>query len=205
MVDKASGLLTISTDKIKQNTAHYLLNLYVKKGNSKSKNRVFIVHRLDRDTSGVIVFAKNINSKRYLQEEWHSFDKKYFALVKGILPEKEGVISSYLAENRAHKMYSVNDPKKGKLAKTGFRVIKESKAFSLLAIDLLTGRKNQIRAHLSENGFPIVGDKIYGEKVAGIKKLALHAASLSISHPHTKQKMTFEADIPAYFKSFINF
>ena len=102
-------------------------------------------------------------------------------------------------------MYSVNDPKKGKLAKTGFKVVKESKNFSMLAINLLTGRKNQIRAHLSEKGFPVVGDKIYGEKVPGIKKLALHAATLSISHPHTKQKMTFEANIPAYFKSFINF
>ncbi len=204
VADKASGLLTISTNKIKENTAFYLLNSYVKKGSSKSKNRVFIVHRLDRDTSGVIVFAKNLNSKLYLQKEWHRFEKKYFAVVKGILPEKEGVITSYLAENRAHKMYSVNDPKKGKLAKTGFKVITESKSFTLIEIDLLTGRKNQIRAHLSEKGFPVVGDKIYGEKVAGIKRLALHAASLSISHPYTKQMVTFEADIPVYFKSFVN-
>ena len=101
-------------------------------------------------------------------------------------------------------MYSVNDPKKGKLAKTGFKVMTESKSFTLIEIDLLTGRKNQIRAHLSEKGFPVVGDKIYGEKVAGIKRLALHAASLSISHPYTKQMVTFEADIPVYFKSFVN-
>ena len=204
MVNKISGLLTVGTDRIKKNTAHYLLNIYVKKGNSKSRNRVFIVHRLDKDTSGIIVFAKNVNSKHYLQTEWHGFEKKYFAVAHGILPEKEGIITSYLVQNRAHKMYSVNDPEKGKLAKTGFKVMAESKSYTLLAIDLLTGRKNQIRVHLAEKGYPVVGDKIYGEKGLGFKRLALHASSLTILHPYTKQKMTFEIEIPTYFKSFVN-
>ena len=204
MVNKINGLLTISTEKVKDNTVYYLLNAYVKKGNSKSKNRIFIVHRLDRDTSGVLVFAKNEDSKHYLQGEWHSFVKKYFAVVHGTLQEKEGVISSYLVENRAHKMYSVNDPKKGKLAKTGYKVLVESKSYTLLAIDLFTGRKNQIRVHLTDIGHPVVGDKIYGEKSFGVKRLALHAASLTISHPYTKEKMTFETEIPAFFKSFVN-
>ena len=109
VVDKVSGLLTVSNEKVRCNTAYYLLNDYVRKGNQKSRHRVFIVHRLDRDTSGVIVFSKNENAKRYLQEEWQGFQKKYYAIVHGTLPEKEGVITSYLAETRAHKMYSVGD------------------------------------------------------------------------------------------------
>jgi len=167
VVDKMSGLLTVSTEK-------------------------------------VIVFAKNENAKRYLQEEWHGFKKKYYAVVHGTLPKKEGVITSYLAENRAHKMYSVDDPEKGKLAKTGFKVLRESKKYSLLEIDLLTGRKNQIRVHFSEKGSPVAGDKKYGKKDKGIKRLALHAASITILHPDTKEKMTFETKVPAYFKSLVN-
>jgi tRNA pseudouridine32 synthase/23S rRNA pseudouridine746 synthase/23S rRNA pseudouridine1911/1915/1917 synthase len=204
VVDKMSGLLTVSTEKVRENTAYYLLNTYVRKGNQKSRNRVFIVHRLDRDTSGIIVFAKNENAKRYLQEEWQGFKKKYYAVVHGALPKKEGVITSYLAENRAHKMYSVDGTKKGKLAKTGYKVLRESKKYSLLEIDLLTGRKNQIRVHFSEKGCPVAGDKMYGEKEKGIKRLTLHAASITISHPYTKEKMAFETKIPAYFKSLVN-
>ena len=204
VVDKISGLLTIGNDKVRENTAYYLLNKYVRRGNQKSRNRVFIVHRLDRDTSGIIVLAKSENAKRYLQEAWHGFKKKYYAVVHGTLREKEGVISSYLVENRFHKMYSVNDPEKGKLAKTGYKVLIESKKYSLLEIDLLTGRKNQIRVHFSEKGCPVAGDKKYGEKEKGIKRLTLHAASIKILHPYTKEKMTFETKVPAYFKSLVN-
>ncbi|MFC1839241.1 RluA family pseudouridine synthase [Thermodesulfobacteriota bacterium] len=203
VVDKMSGLLTVSTEKVRENTAYYLLNTYVRKGNQKSRNRIFIVHRLDRDTSGIIIFAKNENAKRFLQDEWHGFKKKYYAVVHGSLSKKEGVITSYLVENLAHKMYSVNDPEKGKFAKTGFKVIRESKKYSLLEIDLLTGRKNQIRAHFSEKGFPVAGDKMYGKKDKGIKRLTLHAASITILHPDTKEKMTFETTVPAYFKSLV--
>ena len=100
-------------------------------------------------------------------------------------------------------MYSVNDPTKGKLAKTGYKVLKESKKYTLLEIDLFTGRKNQIRVHLSENGCPVAGDKMYGKKEKHIKRLTLHAASLTILHPYKKKKMTFETNIPAYFKSLV--
>ena len=204
VVDKTSGLLTISTEKVRENTAYYRLNTYVRKGNPKSRNRVFIVHRLDKDTSGIIIFAKNENAKRFLQEEWHGFKKKYYAVIHGRLSNKEGVITSYLAENRAHRMYSVKDPSKGKFAKTGFKVLKEVKKYSLLEIDLFTGKKNQIRVHFSEKGSPVVGDKMYGEKDKGIKRLTLHAASITILHPGTKEKMTFETKIPTYFKSLVN-
>ncbi len=202
-VDKRSGLLTVSNEKVRENTAYYLLTNYVRKGNPKSRNRIFIVHRLDRDTSGVIVFAKNINAKRYLQEAWQGFKKKYYAVVHGSPPEGEGLITTYLAENSIHKMYSVSDPQKGKLARTGYKVLRESEKFSLVEIDLLTGRKNQIRVHLAEKGCPVAGDKLYGEKEKGIRRLALHAASIELSHPHTKEKMTFETKVPAYFKSLV--
>ena len=204
VVDKTNGLLTISTDKVKENTAYYLLTNYVRRGNPKSKNRIFIVHRLDRDTSGIIVFAKNEKAKRYLQDNWQKFEKKYYALVKGKLPDKEGVITSYLAENAAHRVYSVTDPEKGKLARTGYKVLKESNKYSLIEINLLTGRKNQIRVHFSEKGHPVVGDKKYGFKERGIKRLTLHAASLTILHPYTKKEMTFKAEIPSYFNSLLN-
>ncbi len=203
VVDKRSGLLTVSNEKVKENTAYYLLTAYVKKGNPKSRNRIFIVHRLDKDTSGIIVFAKNADAKRYLQDEWQRFKKKYYAVVHGTLPEKEDVITSYLAENSIHKMYSVENPKKGKLARTGYKVLKVSKKYSLLEIDLLTGRKNQIRVHFSEQGYPVAGDKTYGGKETGIKRLMLHAAAITLVHPYAKQKMTFETKIPPLFTSLL--
>ncbi len=203
VVDKRSGLLTVSTDRVKENTAYFLLTDYVRKGNSKSKNRIFIVHRLDRETSGVLVFAKSESAKRFLQDGWSKFSKKYYAVVHGQLPEKEGLITSYLTENSIHRMYSVSDPKDGKLSKTKYKVIKESGYYSLLEIELLTGRKNQIRVHLAEKGCPVAGDKIYGEKERGIKRLTLHAASVTIIHPHTKEKMTFKTEVPVYFESLV--
>ena len=204
VVSKTNGLLTVSTDKEKDKTAHFLLNDYVKKGNARSKNRVFIVHRLDRDASGILVFAKNEKVKRYLQDEWGAFNKKYFAVVHGKLHDKEGIITSYLLENKVHRMYSVKEAGKGKFSKTGYKVLKESGKYSLLEIYLFTGRKNQIRVHLSEKGHPVVGDKMYGRIDKGIKRLALHAASLTISHPFTKEKMIFETEPPLYFKTLVN-
>lgn len=203
VVNKTSGLLTVSNDKVKDQTAYYLLNEYVGKGNPKSRHRVFIVHRLDRETSGVIVFAKNHDAKQHLQEAWQGFQKTYYAVVHGTLSDKEGVIASCLAENSAHKMYSVADPKRGKLAKTGYKVLKECVGYSLLEIDLLTGRKNQIRVHLADKGCPVAGDKKYGVKQKGIKRLALHAASITIVHPFSKETMTFETKIPTYFRSLL--
>lgn len=205
VVNKTNGLLSVSTDREKEKTAHFLLNAYVKKGNTRSTNRVFIVHRLDKDTSGVLVFAKNEKVKRSLQDNWAEFNKKYFAVVHGKLNDKEAIITSYLAENKVHRMYSVKDPEKGKLAKTGYKVLKASGKYSLLEIKLFTGRKNQIRVHLSEKGHPVVGDKMYGIPDKGMKRLGLHAASLTISHPLTNENMTFETEVPLYFKTLVNY
>lgn len=203
VVDKRSGLLTVSNGREKEKTAYFLLNEYVKKGNRRSRNRVFIVHRLDRDTSGILIFAKSEQAKRYLQNEWKSFEKSYYALVHGRLTEKEGFITSYLAENSIHRMYSVMDPDKGKLAKTRYKVLEESAGYSLLLIDLLTGRKNQIRVHFSENGHPVAGDRIYGDKETdrNSKRLMLHSCYLKISHPFTKEAMIFESPLPPDFKA----
>ena len=115
------------------------------------------------------------------------------------MPEEQGMITSYLVENSALRMYSVTDPTQGKYAKTGYRVIRKSSDYSLLEIDLFTGRKNQIRVHLADQGCPVVGDKKYGEKEKGIKRLALHALTLTFTHPFSKEKMTFETKIPPYF------
>ena len=203
VIDKSAGLLTISTDRTREQTAYYLLTDYVRKGNSKSKNRIFIVHRLDRDTSGLLVFAKSEKAKRFLQDEWSNFEKKYTAVVQGILTQKEGILSNYLAENQAHKMYVVGDPRKGKQAKTAYRVLKESTTHSLLEINLLTGRKNQIRVQFTHIGHPVAGDKKYGEREKNCKRLCLHSTSLKLVHPFSKEPMSFEATVPTYFNSFI--
>jgi len=204
VVDKISGLLTVSSEKVRENTAYYRLNTYVRKGNQKSRSRVFIVHRLDKDTSGVLVFARSESAKRYLQKEWHRFKKTYVAVVHGTLREKEGIITSHLAENRAHKMYSVADPRTGKLARTGYRVVRESGQYSLLEVDLLTGRKNQIRVHLAERGHAVVGDRKYGKRDKGARRLALHASSIAFSHPHTHEDMTFQTKVPPYLESLLS-
>lgn len=202
VVDKVHRLLTVSTERVQENTAYYLLNDYVRKGNRKSKNRVFIVHRLDRDTSGVVLFAKSESAKRFLQDQWHEFDKTYHAVVHGSLKDKEGVITSYLAENSIHRMYSVSNPAKGKLARTGYRVLRESARYSLLEIDLLTGKKNQIRVHLADRDCPVVGDKKYGDKGKdrGITRLGLHSASLNFVHPFSREPVQVSTGIPRYFE-----
>jgi tRNA pseudouridine32 synthase/23S rRNA pseudouridine746 synthase/23S rRNA pseudouridine1911/1915/1917 synthase len=199
VVEKINGLLTVGTEKVKENTAHFLVNEYVRKGNSKSKNRAYIVHRLDKDTSGILVFAKSEEVKEFLQKNWMNTKKQYVAVLSGVLEKKEGLVSSYLLENSVHRMYSVPQSKEGKLSKTGYRVIKESDHFSLVEVDLLTGRKHQIRVHMADLGCPVAGDKKYGVKGQGVKRLCLHAASLTITHPFSKESMTFESEIPPYF------
>ena len=208
VVDKSSGLLTMSSDRVRDKTAYSFLNDYVRKGVQKSRNRVFIVHRLDRETSGVLVFAKHEEAKHFLQDSWTDFQKTYYAVVRGKMPAAGGEIESYLAESGVHKMYVSPDPKRGKLAKTAYRVVRETQNFSLLEVDLLTGRKHQIRVHLADEGCPVVGDKKYGAASSGgeppgIKRLALHATSLTLKHPHSKQTMTFTAEIPSPFESLL--
>ncbi|MFC2149233.1 RluA family pseudouridine synthase [Candidatus Auribacterota bacterium] len=199
VVDKPAGLLTIATDMEQEKTAYHILTDYVRKGCYKSRNRVYIVHRLDKGTSGVLIFAKSEEVKRNLQDQWANTEKKYLTLVHGGISPKEGTISSYLAENINHKMFSTHNASKGKLSHTAYKVLKETKGFSLLEISLITGRKNQIRVHLADKGCPVVGDKKYGNARDPHKRLALHAKSITFNHPHSGKQLTFDAKIPGWF------
>jgi tRNA pseudouridine32 synthase/23S rRNA pseudouridine746 synthase/23S rRNA pseudouridine1911/1915/1917 synthase len=199
VVDKPSGLLTMGTGKDKTRTAYFILTDYVRKGYAKSRKRIFIVHRLDREASGILVFAKNIKAKLHLQKEWDKTEKKYLAVVHGRIKKKKGTISTYLAENKAHVVYSTPDTAKGKLSHTAYKTLKETKSFSLLEVDLLTGRKHQIRVHLAEIGHPIVGDRKYGKGNERNLRLALHAQSISFKHPSSGKLLTFETEFPDYF------
>ena len=203
VVDKPPRLLTIGTDKERENTAYYILTDYVRKGCLKSRNRIFIVHRLDRDTSGLVVFAKNERAKLFLQHQWDKTEKRYFAVVHGMFAEKSGTITTYLTENKERVVHSTSDASIGKLSTTTYEVLKEAKGYSLLNINLVTGRKNQIRVHLAEKGHPVAGDKKYGKKDDGHKRLTLHAYLLSFIHPFSGKRMTFKTEIPAYFTGII--
>ena len=203
VVEKPCNILTIGTDRDKTRTVHTILNEHVRKGDPRSRNRVFIVHRLDRETSGILILAKSESAKIFLQEQWQETEKHYLAIAHGSLAEKTGTISSYLAENSAYTVYSTPDPAVGKLSRTEYTVLKEAKGFSLLDIHLLTGRKHQIRVHMSEQGHPIVGDKKYGRGNDAHGTLALHARSLSFTHPVSGKRLTFATGIPDYFTRLI--
>jgi len=199
VVDKPAGLLTVGTPTNKSKTAQYILTDYVRKGCLKSRNRVFVVHRLDQWTSGVLIFAKSEEVKQRLQAQWKDTAKKYLAVVHGRPAKRQDTITSYLAENKAYVVYSTTDATKGKLAHTAYTVLKETRHFSLLEVDLLTGRKNQIRVHFADRGHPIVGDRKYGRPGDARKRLALHAKSISFKHPTSGKQMSFETRVPAYF------
>jgi tRNA pseudouridine32 synthase/23S rRNA pseudouridine746 synthase/23S rRNA pseudouridine1911/1915/1917 synthase len=203
VVDKPAGLLTVGTASNKTQTAYYILTDYVRKGYSKSRKQIFTVHRLDQWTSGVLVFAKSEEIKLCLRDQWREIEKKYLAVVHGHLDKKEGVITSYLAENKAYVVYSTTDPAKGKLAHTAYRVLEETGRFSLLEVTLLTGRKNQIRVHLADLGRPVVGDRKYGKAGDRYRRLALHSKSISFNLPSTGRRMTFQSKLPSYFSLLI--
>ena len=199
VVEKPCGLLTMGTDRDKSRTVHAILNDYVRKGNPRSRNRVYIVHRLDRDTSGILILAKSEAAKIFLQGHWQETEKRYLTVVSGSVSPKSGTISSYLAENSAFNVYSTPDPALGKLSHTEYAVLKEVKGLSLLEIHLLSGRKHQIRVHLSEKGHPVVGDKKYGRGGDAYGTLALHARSLCFTHPVSGKRLSFETGVPDFF------
>ena len=196
IVNKPHNLLTISTANEKERTLFHYVFEYLKKKNKN--NKVFIVHRLDKDTSGVVVFAKDETTKFYLQENWSSFKKCYVAVVEGKLKNKTGVLKSYLKETKTLYTYSTND-KTGKLAITEYEKVLENKKYTMLSLNLKTGRKNQIRVQLSDLGNPIIGDKKYGSKKDPIRRMGLHANYLEFIHPKTKSKIEIDIDIPSAF------
>jgi 23S rRNA pseudouridine1911/1915/1917 synthase len=201
VVDKPEGLLTVATETERMRTAHYLLTEYIRKGCGRSQKRLYVVHRLDRDTSGTLIFAKSETVKFRLQAQWKQTEKKYLAVVHGKLEKTSGTITSYLAEDDEYNVYSTPDSAKGKLSHTKYEVLRVTKDLSLLEVTLLTGRKNQIRVHLSGIGHPIVGDTKYGYPDDTHVRMALHARSISFKHPMTGKKLTFEAEVPPFFET----
>ncbi len=201
VVDKPSGMLTIATEeeKYSNNNLFYVLSNYVKRKSSSAK--VYIVHRLDKDTSGVILFAKNERLKEILQDKWNDIAiRTYYAVVYGKTKDKE-VLKSYLKEDKNLITYESND---GKLAITEYERIKSNDKYSLLKINIKTGRRNQIRVQLKEIGHPIVGDNKYGDIKDDKTRLYLHANRLKMYYPEIKKDILFETTIPSEFKKIMN-
>ncbi len=203
VVDKPAGLLAVSTEREKSRTAHSLLTDYIRKGCGRSRKRLFVVHRLDRDTSGTLIFAKSEEAKLRLQAQWKQTEKKYLAVVHGKCEKRSGTITTYLAEDKDYNVYSTSDSTKGRLSHTAYRVLRVMKGFSLLEVDLLTGRKNQIRVHLAGIGHPIVGDTKYGKEDDSQPRMALHARSISFKHPFSGKQLTFESEVPLFFATLV--
>ncbi len=198
VINKPSGLLSMASEREKTKTAYHLVSEYIKQENKKA--RLFIVHRLDQNTSGVLMFAKNEKIKNDLQASWNDLVLKrgYKAIVEGKMKSKEGTIQTYLKETKTQLVYS-SKFKEGKLAITHYKTLKENGRYTLLEVYLDTGRKNQIRVHMQALGHPIIGDTKYGAKTNPIKRLGLHSHKLEFVHPYTKKIMLFEAKEPDSF------
>lgn len=203
VVNKGYGLLSMGNDKVKDGTAYSILREYVKWENPR--NKIFIIHRLDRDTSGLMMFAKTIEAKETMQHNWNNMvlNRKYLAVVEGKVEPADGVVRSYLAENSEHEVYSTPDSSKGQLAVTRYRTLSSKNGYSLMEVELDTGRKNQIRVHMKELGHPIAGDRRYGASSSPIHRLALHAQTLRFVHPVTRKEMSFTTHVPSGFAKMV--
>lgn len=199
VANKAYGLLTISTDREKDKTAYRILSDYVK--TDDPRNRIFVLHRLDKDTSGLLMFAKSQEVQERMQRNWDRVivDRRYVAVVEGVLEKDAGEVSSYLSENSAYKVFVSNAPD-AKFALTRYRVLKTNGRYSLVELDLQTGRKNQIRAHMEQLGNSIAGDRKYGAQTNPLGRMALHACKLHFIHPMTQAEMHFETPVPSKFR-----
>ena len=199
VVLKANGILTVATERERDTTVQAYLNTYLK---GRNEERIHVVHRLDRETSGVLVFAKHLAARDALKEQFaaHSTDRVYVAIIEGGLEPPSGTFRSHLFERRDLRMVSVKPRPEAKLAVTHYRTVESKNGYSMLEVTLETGRKNQIRVHLSEAGHPIVGDQFYGSTVNPINRLALHAKLLGFTHPSTGKRMTFTAPVPKAFR-----
>ncbi len=192
VVNKPSKLLTVGTDKERERTLYHEVREYLHKKNQK----VFVVHRLDKDTSGIVLFAKNPKLKELLQRDWLRYTREYRAVVEGRLPKTKDTLRFYLQEDKTHHVY-VSD--KGLSSVTEYEVLSANSTQSLLKVRIKTGRKNQIRASLAYIGNPIVGDKKYEAKINSLSRLGLHANKLVIKHPITNKEMTFISKAPKVF------
>lgn len=205
VIEKEEGILSMATEKEKRKTAYSTLSEHVKKQNPK--NKIFIIHRLDRETSGLMMFAKSEVVQKKMQESWQSTTKErvYLAIISGSPRKPEDTITSYLVESEKSMMvYSTQNAERGQKAVTHYETVQQNRYFSMLKVSLETGRKNQVRVHLQSIGHPIVGDKKYGSNTNPINRLALHAWVLAFQHPITNEQMHFETAIPTKFASLMN-
>ena len=200
VVEKREGLLSVGTERERERTASTILNEYLRRQDRRS--RVYVVHRLDRDTSGLMMFAKDEKTQHTLRDNWHElvFDRRYVAVVTGEMERDRGTVHSWLTDRTLYVHSSPVDDG-GKESVTHYRTIKRTKGLSLVELHLETGRKNQIRVHMQDLGHPVVGDGRYGlEDFNPIGRLALHAFKLCFHHPVTGEEMRFETPYPAEFK-----
>lgn len=203
VVNKPSGLLTIATNKEKDKTLYHIVREYLI---SKDRNaRIFIVHRLDKDTSGIVVLAKDERTKNKLQENWNEYVtlREYVAVVHGKLKNESDRIVQRLKETKTNLVYVSRDLE-GKEAITNYRVIKENENYSMVSINIETGRKNQIRVAFNTLKHPIVGDKKYSEIKDKESRLFLHANRLKMYYPEIKKEILFETPTPNEFKKIMN-
>ena len=198
VVEKNIGILSMAAGHSSLNVKK-VLDDYFRKTNQKCSAHV--VHRLDRDTSGLLVYAKDIETEQILEHNWHDivYDRRYVAVVSGEVGPNEGTISSWLKDNAAYFTYSSQEDNGGKYAVTHFRVLKRTTDYSLLEFKLETGRKNQIRVHSSDMGHPVCGDVKYGNGDDPLHRLCLHAYKLCFWHPVTRERMEFETPVPGNF------
>lgn len=205
VVEKSEGLLSVNTDRQKERTAYHILTEYVQRSNKR--NRIYIVHRLDRDTSGLMMFAKDEKTQHTLRDHWHQIvtDRRYVAVVDGTVEKDQDTLVSWLTDRTLYVSSSPYDDG-GARSVTHYRTIKRANGYSLLELNLETGRKNQIRVHMQDIGHPIVGDGRYGNEDTPnpIGRLALHAFKLCFYHPITHELMQFETPYPPLFKNLFN-
>jgi 23S rRNA pseudouridine1911/1915/1917 synthase len=196
VIEKPERLLSISSATEREKTAYAFLTDYVRRGDPRSADRVWIVHRLDRETSGLMVFAKTEAAKRVLQANWPKTDKRYLAVVEGAPPSDNGVLRSHLDEQGPFKVYSAPRNERTRLAVTRYRVLKRMATTTLIELNLETGRRNQIRVHLTDAGCPIVGDRKYEARTDPARRLALHSSFLAFNHPSSGELLKFDSPLP---------
>ena len=203
VVDKHPGLLSMSNNT-RQQTVQTVLNRYLEKGGGR--NTSHLVHRLDRDTSGLMVYAKDVQTQQTLIRGWQELvtDRRYLALVEGVLEKSKGVVKSWLTEDKRFITHSSKVDNGGKFAVTHYEVLESSNGYSLVECELETGRKNQIRVHMADIGHPVVGDRKYGCDVDPMRRLGLHAYMLCFTHPVTGKHMRFETPVPVLFEKCLN-
>lgn len=196
VIDKPANLLTIASEAEQEKTAYFLLTDYLRDGNPHARERIWVVHRLDRETSGLMVFAKTAAAKEYLQQNWDKFEKRYQAVAEGELAPEKGTFRSWLDETSPFKVFSVPRSEETRHAVTHYQVLKKGNGHTLVELTLETGRRHQIRVHLAEAGCPIVGDTKYGARKARAQRLALHSCALRFIHPVTEKEMQFKSPLP---------